>query len=95
VRSKEATAYKGQVFAENAPKAATGSVAVIVTLQPKLTVKGEASKTVMDLDNALKVTLDALQGIAYENDKQIRKISAEYGVPRVGGGLIVQVVELF
>jgi hypothetical protein len=36
-----------------------------------------------------------LQGIAYENDKQIRKISAEYGVPRVGGGLIVQVVELF
>jgi crossover junction endodeoxyribonuclease RusA len=93
VRSKEAEAYKGQVLAENAPNVTTGSVEVIVTLQPRLTVKGKASKTVIDLDNCLKVILDALQGIAYENDKQIKRISAEYGEPKLGGGLIIQVRE--
>jgi crossover junction endodeoxyribonuclease RusA len=95
VRSSEAVAYKERVAWENArSKPLCSNVAVIVTLQPKLTKKGEASKTVIDLDNALKVALDALQGVAYNNDKQIRKISAEYGVPRVDGGLIVQVVEM-
>lgn len=95
VRSSEAVAYKERVAWENArSKPLCSNVAVIVILQPKLTKKGEASKTVMDLDNALKVALDALQGVAYNNDKQIRKISAEYGVPRVDGGLIVQVVEM-
>ena len=30
-----------------------------------------------DLDNRLKVILDALEGIVYENDKQVVKITAE------------------
>lgn len=98
VRSAEAVAYKEQVAWTNLGtrhhKPITGNIAIIVTLQPKLTAKGVASKTVMDLDNCLKVALDALQGIAYDNDKQIRRISAEYGVPREGGGLIVQVKEM-
>jgi len=65
------------------------NVVVEVILQPKLTLKGVASGTCIDLDNALKVTLDSLQGIIYENDKQIRKIVAEYGDPVKGGGLKV------
>lgn len=31
----------------------------------------------IDLDNALKVTIDALKGIAYEDDRQVWKLSAE------------------
>ena len=68
-------------------------VLVIISLSPKLTVKGEASKTCIDLDNALKVILDSLQGIAYQNDKQIKKIIAEYGQAKVNGGIKVQVLK--
>ena len=99
VRSKEANEYKSMVLVDSGLKSAKASltlkpVSVTVILQPKLTAKGVASKIVMDLDNCLKVALDALQGIAYDNDKQIRRISAEYGVPREGGGLVVQVQEM-
>ncbi|EMS1813588.1 RusA family crossover junction endodeoxyribonuclease, partial [Neisseria gonorrhoeae] len=50
---------------------------------------------VIDLDNALKVALDALQGVAYHNDRQVRRIAADYaGEPVAGGGLAVEVGEL-
>ncbi len=35
-----------------------------------------------DLDNLLKTILDALQGIAYENDRQVVSVSAEKFVDR-------------
>lgn len=41
----------------------------------------------IDLDNALKVAIDALQGVAYVNDKQVRKIHIERGLPIDGGAL--------
>ncbi|EPI5870320.1 RusA family crossover junction endodeoxyribonuclease, partial [Neisseria gonorrhoeae] len=48
-----------------------------------------------DLDNALKVALDALQGVAYHNDRQVRRIAADYAdEPVTGGGLAVEVGEL-
>jgi len=68
-------------------------VMVMVKLLPKMTQKGKASGTCIDLDNALKVALDSLQGIIYENDKQIKKIIAEYGEPVEGGGLTVTVLK--
>ena len=45
-----------------------------VDLKLKLVPRGERH---MDLDNCLKITLDALQGLAYWNDRQVRKIFAE------------------
>jgi crossover junction endodeoxyribonuclease RusA len=48
----------------------------------------------MDLDNCLKVTLDALQGVAYDNDAQIKRIVAEYGNPVINGGVTVEVNKL-
>ncbi|MEY4080434.1 MAG: Endodeoxyribonuclease RusA, partial [Actinomycetota bacterium] len=33
-----------------------------------------ASKVILDLDNCLKVALDALQGVIIENDNQIKEI---------------------
>ena len=71
----------------------SGNVAVHVALCPELTKKGEASKTRLDLDNCLKVALDALQGIAFNNDKQIVKLVAELGPARIGGALMVEVTQ--
>lgn len=98
VRSAEATAYKSvvrRIAQEAGVMPSEGSVAVCLRLIPKANKDGGANKTVIDLDNALKVTLDALQGIIYENDKQVRRIVAEYGSePVAGGALTVEIEEL-
>lgn len=64
---------------------------VEVLLHPRQTKRLEASRTVLDLDNCLKVALDAMQGVVYANDKQIREIHARYGDPLPDGGLTVTV----
>ena len=71
-----------------------GDVALTIVLHPKLTEKGKASKTVIDLDNSLKVALDALQGLAFSNDRQVKKIALSYGPPIAGGELSVTVDSL-
>lgn len=63
------------------------------TLCPRITKKGLASGAVLDLGNALKVAEDALQGIVYVNDKQVKRIGMEYGDPVEEGSLIVEVEE--
>lgn len=68
-----------------------GDVFLSVRVSPKLTKKGAASKVCLDLDNCLKVLIDCLIGIAYADDKQVRKIVAEYGIPIKGGGVEVEV----
>lgn len=98
VRSAQAAAYKEtvrRIAQEAGAMPSEGSVAVRLRLIPKANKDGGASKTVIDLDNALKVALDALQGIAYHNDRQVRRIAAEYGdEPAAGGGLAVEIEEL-
>lgn len=93
-RTDEANKYreyaKWAALASRA-KLIAGDVSMVVVLHPKLTEKGTASKTVIDLDNSIKVALDALQGVAFSNDRQVKKISLSYGPPMVGGGLSVGV----
>jgi crossover junction endodeoxyribonuclease RusA len=45
----------------------------------------------IDLDNGLKVAVDALQGVAYANDSQLVGISIRRGEPVPGGALVVSV----
>ena len=78
-------AYAANCFLFSCP------VSVEVTLFPKTTKTGQASRTVLDLDNCMKVALDAVQGILYENDKQIHRLQVSYGLPVVGGGLEIVV----
>lgn len=93
-RSAEADRYK-----DSAKRAASlaglpqfdGPVAVYIALHPKLTKKGVASLARMDLDNCIKVTLDALNGVAYRDDSQVVKLMAEIGPPAMGGALRVTV----
>lgn len=93
VRSTEANAYRRSVLeaavAAGVQPILSRGVCVSLVLRPKLTRRGEASKVRLDLDNCIKVALDALIGIAYEDDSQVVKLAAEIGEPTEGGGLSV------
>ena len=96
-RTAEANKYRK--LAQTEAYAANGflfacPVSVEVTLFPKTTKTGQASRTVLDLDNCMKVALDAVQGILYVNDKQIHRLQASYGLPVAGGGLEIVVEPL-
>ena len=68
-----------------------GAVSVILILHPKTKKDGTASKVRMDLDGCIKAALDALNGIAYIDDRFIERILVELGNPVDGGGLSVEV----
>ena len=92
VVSKEAMEYKRTAKHEaivGRCKPLQGQVSVSLYLHPKLTTKGKASETRLDLDNCVKVALDSMNGIAYADDKQITRLFAEIGEPMQGGGLTV------
>jgi crossover junction endodeoxyribonuclease RusA len=70
-----------------------GLIELCVTLhpiKPKTLVAGRDLRSI-DLDNCLKVTIDALNGIAYEDDSKIRRILAERGEPVEGGSIEVEI----
>lgn len=79
----------------------TCRAAVSLTLHPKLPadwrvrVRKDAawaqSVRCQDLDNIVKVSLDALNGIAYADDSQIWRLMVERGEPVIGGGLVVSI----
>lgn len=97
VVGKEALAYKQEVARRAAAAGMKQSACVCaldVVLHPKLTKKGDPSLVCLDLDNCLKVTLDVLKGVAYIDDKQVRRITASYGDAVDGGALTVEVMEI-
>ena len=93
VRSAEASAYRRSVLeaavAAGVQPVLDRGVSVSLVLRPKLTRRGQASKVRLDLDNCIKVALDALIGIAYEDDSQVVRLTVEIGEPVEGGGLSV------
>lgn len=96
VRSDEANMYRdavAMIALAHFVRITESPVTVNILLRPKITKRGFASGTVIDLDNCLKVVLDCLQGIAYHNDKQVKRLVVEYGAPCEGGGLDVSVSE--
>ena len=66
-------------------------VELAIKVHPKLTKKGVASKTLIDLDNCTKCVLDSLINVVYHDDKQVKKIILEYGEPIINGGVTVGV----
>jgi len=92
--SSDAIAYRAivaSVCKKDGIIKSASKVLLKVTLHPRLTKKGYSNAVVIDLDNALKVTLDALQGHAYKDDKQVCQIYLEYGEPVANGGLTVTI----
>jgi crossover junction endodeoxyribonuclease RusA len=88
--SKQQDLYNGITWNE----LYAGDVEVTIQLLPKLTAAGIASKVCIDLDNCLKVLLDAIQGTCIEDDKQVKRIAAAYGEPIKDGGVIVTVCKM-
>lgn len=68
-------------------------VAVAFVLHPPMTKKGTASARRIDLDNAIKVSTDALIGVVYHDDKQVTLITAMLGEPLPDGGLSVAILD--
>lgn len=95
--STEAKAYKkavgllAKVAGFKEPSARP--MALTLTLCPRQNKDGSASAVVLDLGNCLKVAEDALQGIVYENDKQVRELHLRYGDATPDGNLVVEVAE--
>lgn len=86
--SKEAEAFKEQcgwiAKAAGVRSPFTCHVALNILLIPE-------NKVCMDLDNALKVTIDALKGVVYEDDNQVMRIVAERGDADPVGGKRVEI----
>jgi crossover junction endodeoxyribonuclease RusA len=96
-RTAEADRYCAavqQIAAASAAGKHKGRVSLLAKLHPKATKTGKASKTRMDLDNCIKVACDALQGVLYDNDRQIERILIEIGDPMCGGALSVEVLAI-
>lgn len=95
--SKEAVEYKR--LAALAFKYANGrhygsnNVCVSIVILPKMNKDGTQSKNLIDIDNGIKVTLDALNGLAYDDDRQVKRLYVSYGEPCPGGGLLVAVTD--
>ncbi len=99
VMSDEAKAFKRAVFvlakagAIGAPL--TGSIALSMILHPPALNKlGRKAGAGIDLSNCIKLAEDALQGLAYANDKQVVDIRVRRGVPAADGLLVVEWEEL-
>lgn len=107
--SKEAQEYKALVaklaMAAGVRTPIDGRVAVTYTLHPHRPLDAhrrekrdplgwEDTVQCIDLDNAQKVLLDALKGVAFGDDKWVREIVAKRGEPVEGGKLVVTITPL-
>lgn len=45
----------------------------------------------LDLDNCLKIALDAMQGVLFTNDRQVVELQARVGSAVADGALMVRV----
>lgn len=107
--SREAEDYKNRVnllcWQAGVREPITGRVAITVRLYPhrpldwqarqrKLGAAWDDGVQCLDLDNANKVLLDALKGIAIDDDKWVRRIVAERMEPDGEARVEVEIVAL-
>lgn len=107
--SAEAKAFKTDVArlmrAAGCKAPMPGRVAVSLTLYPhrpqdwqkrqrKLGAAWDDGVRSIDLDNAIKVTLDAMKGIAFEDDVWVRRILAERAEPDGEARLVVTITQI-
>lgn len=106
--STEAKAYKREVgklvLAQGIRKPIVGRVAITVQLYPhrpqdwqsrmrKLGPAWDDTVQCIDVDNANKVLLDALKGLAFDDDAWVRRLVAERMEPDAGGARVVVMIE--
>jgi Holliday junction resolvase RusA-like endonuclease len=64
-----------------------GPLSVALILHPRQNKDGKASATRLDIDAIAKGALDTMQGIIYNDDKQVETLCLDIGPPVIGGGL--------
>ena len=69
----------------------SGPVSVHYKLHPKANQDGSSSKVRLDIDAPAKALLDALNGVAWNDDKQVIRLVGEVAGPLPGGGLSVRI----
>ena len=92
--SREGHAYKQQVAwlaIAAGLKPQEGPMVVDYVLHPRQTKAGKESKTRIDLGNCEKVASDALNGVAWRDDKQLVSITLRLGEALPEGGLSVTI----
>jgi crossover junction endodeoxyribonuclease RusA len=90
---KEEVGYRAKLAGFKEPTAKPIEI-VSIQLCPRTNKDGSASAVVLDLGNCWKVVEDALQGVVYVNDKQIKRIrNVEYGPATKDGALLIEVAE--
>lgn len=97
VISPEGKAYKhsaGFIAKAAGYKPVDGNIEITIILHPRKNKDGSASKSRVDLDNALKVFCDSMNGVAYHDDSQIVRIIAEVGSCKIDGGLTVEIKQV-
>lgn len=107
--SKEAVAYKKEIASRarlaGVRKPITGRVAIDINLYPQRPqdwvkrarlnpMSWDDDVRCLDLDNAIKVLLDALRGVVIEDDKWVRCLSATRMEPDGEGRVVLRVVEI-
>jgi len=63
-------------YANNARYLALSQGAVVIQGNVRVTIHIYRKRKTGDLDNKLKLVLDALEGVVYENDKQVVELHA-------------------
>lgn len=92
--TQQARAYKEHVAwlaARAGLRVFHGPVGLHISIRPKLTKKGEPSKMQIDHSNVVKVLEDALQGVWYDNDKQVKQLVVDEIDGVFGGAALVNV----
>jgi crossover junction endodeoxyribonuclease RusA len=107
--STEAKTYKSEVQwlcrAAGIRTPLAGRIAIAYTLYPKrpqdyktrqrkLGDAWQDTVQCIDLDNAQKVLLDALKGVAFDDDVWVRKIMAERAEPDGDGRIVVTITQI-
>jgi crossover junction endodeoxyribonuclease RusA len=88
--SAKGKAFKNQVIADyNKLQPIGDNVRMKVIIHPRQTKKGKEYKVCIDIDNGNKCILDSLNGIVYNDDKQVKDLHISYGVCKTGGGCTV------
>lgn len=74
-------------------KPLNGDLSITFTVTPGLTKAGKPKKRVGDLDNHIKGVLDALNGLAFVDDAQVREIHATMNPPSKNSGYDITITE--
>ena len=92
----EGKAWKAQASAmlreQGAREPLAGPVVVDIRLQPKTRKDGSESAVRIDLDNALKVLLDAGNKVLWHDDRQIVDLRVRLGQAVPDGGVTIYAV---